>query len=147
MDHRQTVNSLEAEMKLLRWHKLANESALKAAILRNKQMKRSESSVPRLQQYVNERLSMVIGEERSKDLQVRRIMRGVLAICIIIRCLRFANVTHTSPNRPTRNTSNNTLITSARMKNLREGSIFFEPNDYFPFKNELMTLSSLDQGS
>jgi hypothetical protein len=32
----QMVADLEVEMKLLRWYKLANESALKATILKNK---------------------------------------------------------------------------------------------------------------
>ena len=38
------IKSLEAELKLLRWHKLANESALKAAIIKEKQTKRIGSS-------------------------------------------------------------------------------------------------------
>ena len=33
---------LEQEMKLLQWHKLANEAALKAALIRTKRLKESE---------------------------------------------------------------------------------------------------------
>ena len=70
MDGDSTIKSLEAELKLLRWHKLANESALKAAILKDKQMKRNDN-VPRLLNDSKIRLNAVIEEERSKDLIVR----------------------------------------------------------------------------
>jgi hypothetical protein len=33
---------LEQEMKLLQWHKLANEAALKAALIRTKKLKREQ---------------------------------------------------------------------------------------------------------
>lgn len=59
---------LESEMKLLRWHKLANESALKAAIIKNNTMKRKEKSMLRLPFDVNARLNEVIKEENSADL-------------------------------------------------------------------------------
>ena len=59
---------LESEMKLLRWHKLANESALKAAIIKNKSMKRKEKSMLRLPFDINAHLNTVIQEEHSKDL-------------------------------------------------------------------------------
>lgn len=64
------VKSLETELKLLRWHKLANESSLKAAILKDKQMKRSDR-IPRLLNDSKVRLNAVIEDERSKDLIVR----------------------------------------------------------------------------
>ena len=70
MDNREAIKTLEAEMKLLRWHKLANESALKAALLKAKQMKRREK-VLRLQHGTNDWLNTVILDERSKDLTVR----------------------------------------------------------------------------
>lgn len=62
-----TVKNLEAELKLLRWHKLANESALKAAILKDKQIK-SNDRVPQLLHDSKLRLNKVIEDERSKDL-------------------------------------------------------------------------------
>jgi hypothetical protein len=60
--------ALEAEMKLLQWHKLANESALKAAIIKNKALKRKEKSMLRLP--FDLKLNKVIQEERSKELVV-----------------------------------------------------------------------------
>ena len=66
-----SVKSLEAELKLLRWHKLANESALKAAILKDKQIKKSDM-LPRLLDESKVRLRAVIEDERSKDLIVRK---------------------------------------------------------------------------
>lgn len=62
--------TLEAEMKLLQWHKLANESALKAAIIKNKAMKRKEKAMLRLPFDINARLNEVIQEERSKEIVV-----------------------------------------------------------------------------
>ena len=67
-----TVKSVEAELKLLRWHKLANKPALKAATLKNKQTKRDGELLPRLlTNYSKARLTVVIEDERSKDLIVR----------------------------------------------------------------------------
>jgi hypothetical protein len=63
----QSVANLEAELKLLRWHKLANESALKAAILKNKQMKRKEKTLLQLPYDINARIK-IVGEERAKEL-------------------------------------------------------------------------------
>ena len=34
------LDQLEQEMKLLQWHKLANEAALKAALIRTRKLKR-----------------------------------------------------------------------------------------------------------
>jgi hypothetical protein len=48
MNSRTTTN-LQSEMKVLKWHKLANESALHAAILKNKMLKRVEKAMPRIQ--------------------------------------------------------------------------------------------------
>ena len=77
MDGHATIKSLEAELKLLRWHKLANESALKASILKDKHMKRRDKeSVPQI--ILNDskiRLAAVIKDERSKDLIVREMLK------------------------------------------------------------------------
>ena len=75
MDGHATVKTLEAELKLLRWHKLANESALKAAILKDKQMKRRDKSVSRILNDSKIRLAAVIEDERSKDLLVREMLK------------------------------------------------------------------------
>mmetsp|Transcript_8828 Transcript_8828/g.16156 ORF Transcript_8828/g.16156 Transcript_8828/m.16156 type:complete len:100 (+) Transcript_8828:215-514(+) len=89
MDNQPTVKNLEAELKLLRWHKLANESALKAAILKDKQTKRSDiDRIPRLLNNSNVRLSAVIEDERSKDLIVRE------SCCIFSFMLRLDNITY-----------------------------------------------------
>ena len=37
--HGADIDELEQEMKLLHWHKLANEAALKAALIRTKKLK------------------------------------------------------------------------------------------------------------
>lgn len=70
MDNQPSVKSLEAELKLLRWHKLANESALKAAILKDKQTKRSDDVLRLLDGSKSLRLNAVIKDEKSKDLIV-----------------------------------------------------------------------------
>lgn len=64
------VADLESEMKLLRWHKLANESALKAAILKNKASKRNEKEILRLpfNNHIHSHLNDAMREERSKEL-------------------------------------------------------------------------------
>ena len=41
------IEELEQEMKLLHWHKLANEAALKAALIRTKKLKESSPSPQR----------------------------------------------------------------------------------------------------
>lgn len=40
------MEELEAEMKLLNWHKLANEAALKAALIRTKKLRKMDKSPP-----------------------------------------------------------------------------------------------------
>jgi hypothetical protein len=74
------VGELEAEMKLLHWHKLANEAALKAALIRTKKLKAARAPAPPPQAPAahmapEERVawaSQVIEEEQSKPLQVSR---------------------------------------------------------------------------
>ena len=59
-------------MKLLHWHKLANEAALKAALIRTKNMKQSDSLAPP-RETLQEKASwmqQLIEEEQSKPLQV-----------------------------------------------------------------------------
>ena len=76
MDGHATIKGLEAELKLLRWHKLANESALKASILKDKHMKRRDKeSVPQILNDSKIRLAAVIKDERSKDLIVREMLK------------------------------------------------------------------------
>ena len=42
--HGETKVSLKAELDLLRWHKLANESAIKASILKDRQTRKTATS-------------------------------------------------------------------------------------------------------
>ena len=67
--HSQAVTDLESEMKLLRWHKLANESALKAAILKNKALRRNEKEILRLpfNSHAHSQFTDAMREERSKE--------------------------------------------------------------------------------
>lgn len=68
------IKELEAEMKLLRWHKLANEAALKAALIRTKKLKDTDRRNPMAQQASlaekAEWMHQIIEEEQSKPLQV-----------------------------------------------------------------------------
>ena len=59
-------------MKLLHWHKLANEAALKAALIRTKKMKRTDSVNPPKEtlQEKAEWMQQIIEEEQAKPLQV-----------------------------------------------------------------------------
>ena len=68
------ADELAAEMKLLNWHKLANEAALKAALLRTKKLKTKEGK-PQMHGSVQEKASwmqQIIEEEQSKPLQVSK---------------------------------------------------------------------------
>ncbi|CAM9692891.1 unnamed protein product, partial [Choristocarpus tenellus] len=76
------VEDLKAEMKLLRWHKLANEAALKAALLKTKKIKAQGGGFTKpipaattLAMPIEERaawMQQVIEEEQSKPLQVSK---------------------------------------------------------------------------
>jgi hypothetical protein len=59
-------------MKLLHWHKLANEAALKAALIRTKKMRAIDSKVPPKESLKEkaEYMQQVIEEEQAKPLQV-----------------------------------------------------------------------------
>lgn len=66
---------LKAEMRLLKWHKLANETALQAALLSTKQIKQQDkilkmqsSEQDRLK--IVERKKIIVNEELTKPLQV-----------------------------------------------------------------------------
>lgn len=59
--HARAVKDLEAEVKLLDWHRLANESSLRAALLRTKRMRRRQ----------REEVDGVIGREKDGGREVR----------------------------------------------------------------------------
>lgn len=81
-DPNQGMDNLRAEIKLLHWHKLANEAALKAALLKTKKIKaqggRTTRPVPAmttLAMPTGERaawMQQVIEEEQSKPLRVSK---------------------------------------------------------------------------
>lgn len=69
---RSQVEELQQEMKLLQWHKLANEAALKAALIKTKKMKRDDIHSQR-QLESEERAEwrqQVMKEEESKPMMV-----------------------------------------------------------------------------
>ena len=70
-------------MKLLRWHKLANESAIQTALMRTKAIRQEEAKVkPILEQskrmHRKARLDRVREEEESKPLEVRLSYAGTM---------------------------------------------------------------------
>lgn len=74
------LDQLEAEMKLLQWHKLANEQALKAALIKTKNLrnkdraasaKKRQGSDMELEEKVAW-MQQIIEEEQSKPLQVSK---------------------------------------------------------------------------
>jgi hypothetical protein len=80
--HATAMEELQAEMKLLNWHKLANEAALKAALIRTKSLRDTESKVAApggksgapansLQEKAAW-MAQVIEEEQRKPLQVSK---------------------------------------------------------------------------
>lgn len=71
----EAINDLEAEMKLLRWHKLANTTALQSALIRTRQMRRHDkamkpASMMAERREKKERIQRAIEEENSKPLMV-----------------------------------------------------------------------------
>lgn len=66
------ITEIEEEMKLLRWHKMANESALKAAIIRTKKMKQRNKDEVARERNREKALWMqqVVEEENAKTLEV-----------------------------------------------------------------------------
>ena len=67
------IEELEQEMKLLHWHKLANEAALKAALIRSKRLKAKDNPVISQTQQQQERalwIQKTLEEEQQKPLQV-----------------------------------------------------------------------------
>lgn len=81
-DSNKVMDNLRAEMKLLHWHKLANEAALKAALLKTKKIKAEgrgnvrQVPVPTtLAMPIAERaawMQQILEEEQSKPLQVTK---------------------------------------------------------------------------
>ena len=70
------IKQLEAEMKLLKWHKLANESAIQAALLRTKNLKKmdqfkKEDEDRQERKERKMRIQKIIEEERSKPLKLK----------------------------------------------------------------------------
>ena len=72
--HGQTsqIDQLEQELKLLHWHKLANEAALKAALIRTKKLKEQDSgrAVVETRKERAQWMQQIIEEEQSKPLEV-----------------------------------------------------------------------------
>lgn len=81
-DPSKTMDNLRAEIKLLHWHKLANEAALKAALLKTKKIKahggattRPIAATTNLAMPTGERaawMQQIIEEEQSKPLHVTK---------------------------------------------------------------------------
>ena len=81
-DPTKAMDNLRAEIKLLHWHKLANEAALKAALLKTRKIKargggtsRPVPAMTTLSMPTEERaawMQQVIEEEQSKPLQVSK---------------------------------------------------------------------------
>ena len=66
------IDQLEQELKLLHWHKLANEAALKAALIRTKKLKEQDSgrAVVESRKERAQWMQQIIEEEQSKPLEV-----------------------------------------------------------------------------
>lgn len=69
------VEELQQEMKLLNWHKLANEAALKAAIIKTNKIKQEDASFAHSLTFEDmdekqQRIQQIIEEEQLKPLQV-----------------------------------------------------------------------------
>jgi len=69
------MKQLEDEMKLLRWHKVANESAIQAAIIRTKNLKKKDKVLKaetenREREMHKAQIRRIIKEEMSKPLKV-----------------------------------------------------------------------------
>lgn len=69
-----TIDELQQEMKLLQWHKLANEAALKAALIKTKKLKSSHTSAPLEHNNAGEEraewMQQIIEEEQTKPMEV-----------------------------------------------------------------------------
>lgn len=66
------VEELRQEMKLLQWHKLANEAALKAALIKTKKLKQEDAHLLRKADAEEraEWMQQIIEEEQSKPMEV-----------------------------------------------------------------------------
>jgi hypothetical protein len=78
------LEQLEHEMKLLSWHKLANEAALKAALIRTKNLKQHDKL--QMQKDRNREraawMEQIIREEQMKPLEVRLFSYGLARVCV-----------------------------------------------------------------
>ncbi|CAK4412259.1 unnamed protein product [Aphanomyces euteiches] len=70
--HASQLEEIKQEMKLLNWHKLANEAALKAALIKTKKLKREDARQSSLLDAEErmERLQQIEEEENMKPLEV-----------------------------------------------------------------------------
>jgi len=71
--HERQVRELEQEMKLLKWHKLANEAALKAAIIRTNRLKDYDVTKSLSQSAAKDKMlwmQQIIEEEQGKPIEV-----------------------------------------------------------------------------
>lgn len=68
----ENLKELQQEMKLLRWHKLANEAALKAAIIKTKRLRNKEATSTGATRQLEKAawMQQVIQEEQGKPLEV-----------------------------------------------------------------------------
>jgi hypothetical protein len=67
-----SADKLRAELKLLEWHKLANDAAIKAALMQTKQLKASPSASPSHVESDVHWIRRVINNEQTKPLEVSR---------------------------------------------------------------------------
>ncbi len=75
--------NLDDELKLLQWHKVANESALRAALIRTKCSRENDKRLSielemKARQQVKERIMRVKEEEKSKPLEVREMKTKII---------------------------------------------------------------------
>lgn len=70
--HKQSIEEIQQEMKLLHWHKLANEAALKAALIRTRKLRTVDRSQKRVDspREVTKWIRQVALDEEMKPLQV-----------------------------------------------------------------------------
>ncbi|KDO27630.1 hypothetical protein SPRG_06900 [Saprolegnia parasitica CBS 223.65] len=70
--HSSQLDEIKQEMKLLNWHKLANEAALKAALIKTKKLKREDLRVAAIvdADERHERRQQIEEEENMKPLEV-----------------------------------------------------------------------------
>ena len=75
--------NLDDELKLLQWHKVANESALRAALIRTKCSRENDKRLSielemKARKKIKERMMRVEDEEKSKPLEVRELKKIII---------------------------------------------------------------------